>query len=417
MIVRTAKLSDREIVDGLKQLSDRFENSSISLHLSLGVSRQLETDPEFDDPSYTEHSRNIQKATFIIGSGHHVVFGRGIFKQQPSSQIHPTTFAAAREPSGIFDEWGFFDPQPNTTAKVSVSDDDKIYVSNLLNEFADPLQIGSDGEARQLSVIASKQIGDLRKLSTDFAKRTAVAREADEAAYNRRLQKMEDTFSERNERMETAEAELEAKKKELNDREPKHERRRIRGDLTSRLQSAISEPKLQTITDERKAYHWYLIAGGIFVCVSFFASYGLYRNPTVSMGGFWILAIKGVASGALGAGLIWSGLAGLKSSSIAARHYEQRIQKYAFDMDRASWIVETLIEMNSLEAANVPDQWLESVCHHLFAVDGGKVEEPKALGALAALLDATASAKVGTNGLEFQIDRKGAKQMAKEADT
>jgi hypothetical protein len=417
-IIRTAKLSDREVIDALKQLSERFDDSSSSITIALDVRRDLNDLSDYDDPIFSNQSRNVQSATFTFGPeiGQQVSFARGLANtERLTSHPQSSVFVSSRLPSGAFDEWGFFNPPSSTQGKTSLSADDKIYVSELLNKFADPLQIGSDDDARQLSAVASKQIGDLRSLAKDFMTRLADARESDEAEFKRRLSQLENSFAKRLEYVSGVETELEVKKKELNDREPKHERRRIRGDLTSRLQSAISEPKLDTIEQERRAYHLFLTVGAAFVVVSLAASYVLYSNASTASGGFWILSLKGLASGALGAGLIWSGLAGLKNSSVAARLYEQRIQKYAFDMDRASWIVETLIEMNSLEAANVPDEWLESVCHDLFAIDGGKVEEPKALGALAALLDATAGAKVGTNGLEFQIDRKGAKQMSKEA--
>jgi hypothetical protein len=83
-------------------------------------------------------------------------------------------------------------------------------------------------------------------------------------------------------------------------------------------------------------------------------------------------------------------------------------------MDRASWVVETILQMNSAEKSEVPDEWLEAVCRDLFVTTAQSREESRPLDAFAALFDATAKARIGTNGLEFEIDRKGAKKLAQE---
>jgi hypothetical protein len=129
---------------------------------------------------------------------------------------------------------------------------------------------------------------------------------------------------------------------------------------------------------------------------------------------FWARTAKSVASGAVGAAFAWAGLSGLKASAIALREHEKSVERYAFDMDRASWVVETLLQMNFVEQAEVPNEWLEAVCRDLFVTSGHKAEESRSLEAFAALFDATAKARIGTNGIEFEVDRKGAKKLASE---
>ena len=130
---------------------------------------------------------------------------------------------------------------------------------------------------------------------------------------------------------------------------------------------------------------------------------------------FWTASLKSLVAGIAGAAFAWARLSGMKNSAKSSREYEQQIQRYAFDMDRASWIVETILQMNSSEISQIPDEWLEAVCRDLFSSSGKKTEETNSLEAFAALFDATAKAKIGTSGIDFEIDRKGAKRIAAEA--
>jgi hypothetical protein len=155
----------------------------------------------------------------------------------------------------------------------------------------------------------------------------------------------------------------------------------------------------------------------VFVGISL--AFSINWNSTTPVGGeiaaFWVRSLKSLLSGVAGGAFAWAGLAGLKSSARAFREYEQQIRRYAFDMDRASWTVETLLQMNSMETAQVPDQWLEAVCRDMFVLSPQQGEETRSLDALAALLDATARAKIGTGGFEFELDRKQAREIARQA--
>jgi hypothetical protein len=71
--------------------------------------------------------------------------------------------------------------------------------------------------------------------------------------------------------------------------------------------------------------------------------------------------------------------------------------------------------MNTSEKATVPDEWLENVCRDLFVNKERDSKEHRSLDAFAALFDATAKARIGTNGIEFEVDRKGARKLAHEA--
>ncbi len=227
---------------------------------------------------------------------------------------------------------------------------------------------------------------------------------------------LEENYRKQNDLLQDEKAALESKRKELNDREPQHERRRLREHLTERLQTTISQPRVETGIIERRSNYFYLGTGLIFVIISAFFAYIADDTLNINSASFWAQTMKSVISGVAGAAFAWAGLSGLKTSATDTRKYEQNIQRYAFDMDRASWIVETILQMNSIEKSQLPDEWLEAVCQGLFISEDRKINETSSLEAFSALFDATASAKIGTNGIEFEVDKKGAKKLAKASE-
>ena len=144
-------------------------------------------------------------------------------------------------------------------------------------------------------------MADLQRVSIEFLERSAVSREQDEAAYRQREKALEAKFSRQNHDLETQKAELELRRTELNDREPQHERRRLREHLTGRLQSTIAQPSKQTTRSERFSHYLYLIAATVFIILS--VSLTVFQTPEAdaSSAAFWALSIKSLLSGAAGA--------------------------------------------------------------------------------------------------------------------
>lgn len=417
MIVRTSKLLDGEILDLLAKLFAAFPSGAATVTLPLGIRRAFESAAELTEYEYSGGSRNIESMTFNFGGNVQdaALFQRGtldpeMWKQYPNQ----TGFNTRRQVSAYYDELAFLPPHSHQGGSQNLSDDAKIHVAELLNELAAPTEAGSDEEARNLSKVISKQINDLRKLNLDMTQGLLKARAEQEASFSKRQSELDESFQTRLEQIIEREAELERRREELNDREPQHERRRLREHLTARLQSTITEPPPTTGRRERYSHYLYLAAAAVFILISIQLSLSGEFRSTSGSAAFWALSAKSLVAGIVGAALTWAGLAGLRTSAVAAREYEQTIQRYAFDMDRASWVVETILQMNSVEKSEVPDEWLEAVCRDLFTSTDARAEEKRSLEAFAALFDATAKARLGTNGIEFEIDRKGARKLAHE---
>jgi hypothetical protein len=416
MIVRTSKLSDGELLELLAKLFELFPAGKASASIGEGVTWEFEDVDDVRGCSLKRASKNVQSFTFQCQTreADTVLFHRGIVgPEQITGQGAHSAFSSPA-PSAYFDELAFFPPRSRSGHYQPLTDDQRIAVSELLDAYAAPTDTSSDDEARQLSKVVSKQINDLRKVNLRMTEGLAEARKKDEEAFRERQSELDSAFKTRLEELAEKEADLQRRRAELNDREPQHERRRLREHLTDRLQKTIAEPPKESTAREWWSNVLYLAVGAIFVTISIMITLNTDAAAEAGSAAFWARSLKGLASGAAGAAFAWAGLAGLKSSARAARTYEQQMQRYAFDMDRASWIVETILQMNAIEKAQVPEEWLEAVCRDLFLVTGSKRDDARSLESFAALFDATARAKIGTSGIDFEIDRKGARKLAQE---
>lgn len=324
--------------------------------------------------------------------------------------------------SALYDEFLLSAPagqiQPGEVKKI-----DSIFASHLADDLGEV-----EGE-NDLASLVSTQLEQLRSLALDFSNRQIEAESRLEDSYRKRQDALEARISLEDDRITQnrqaalAEVEKERQKieewrKEINDREPQHERRRLRETLTDELKDFVALPSSMSSKREMLASAFYIIIGVLFFVYSLYTtvqteSVAKATTP-ISQTAFWYFAVKSVATGLGGAAFIWAGLAGLKSAVTQAREFEQKIRKYSFDMDRASWVVETILQMNSTEASQIPDEWLGSVCRDLFSITDQPREEMRSLDALAALLDTTARAKIGTSGIDFELDGKGARKLARQ---
>lgn len=420
MIIRTRKLSDKNIVEFLRTLFSILPDVSVKGLYAGGVAFEVTDLTELTKIPQKSNERLVESfsATRASGQSDAVQFARGITAlTQTQHELVPFNRFRNRDPDAYFDELALFENpnRPHMQGYTAFSNNEKMQISREMGKFAAPIFTSDPTTATALGQMLDQNLADLQRVSIDFLERSAVSREQDEAAYRQREEALEAKFSRQNDDLETQKAELELRRTELNDREPQHERRRLREHLTARLQSTIAQPSKQTGQRERFSHYLYLIAATVFVILS--AGLTVFQTPGAGAGSaaFWTLSIKSLLSGAAGAAFAWAGLSGLKATAIADRDYEQSIKRYAFDMDRASWIVETILQMNTSEKATVPDEWLENVCRDLFVNKERDSKEHRSLDAFAALFDATAKARIGTNGIEFEVDRKGARKLAHEA--
>ena len=128
----------------------------------------------------------------------------------------------------------------------------------------------------------------------------------------------------------------------------------------------------------------------------------------------WVL--RGTVSLFLAVGFIVYAINWLRTVYLDDVRTARRYESYGNDIDRASFVIETIMEVGEKEQASVPDAWVEGVCRNLFtdkSEDGyGKV--PPNVAAM--LFESIGGAKFGTEGTEVTMGRRDARRFAKKLE-
>lgn len=106
-------------------------------------------------------------------------------------------------------------------------------------------------------------------------------------------------------------------------------------------------------------------------------------------------------------------LRGFYNSDIAA---SREIERFNYDLSRASWIIEAVLEVQHENKGEIPDVWIREVSKNLFSGSTARQSGDESGQALAALLGYTASASFGPDGPKFELGRRGARRLARDAN-
>lgn len=91
------------------------------------------------------------------------------------------------------------------------------------------------------------------------------------------------------------------------------------------------------------------------------------------------------------------------------RYYES----YGYDIDRASFVIETIMEVGEKETTDVPDAWVEGVCRNLFSDKGDDNYGKMPSNAAAMLFESITGAKFGPEGTEVTMKRPAPRRFWK----
>lgn len=406
---RLTKVTDLQLVKLFNELHDDFHFSRIYVYFGGGASTLYQG--AIDRADFEARSQLVCAIQAFMPNGQsRILFARGEYTADQNN-VDVNRFINCRK-SALFDEYwlggdGF-----------TVEQAQEIFRKFSAFRF---LELGASDSGGSVVDLLTSHVEQLRELQLDFHQRQLAA---DEELRMRRAAleaESNESLSRTRQQLEDERAQLEQRRQELNDREPQHERRRLREDLTRNI-GKILKGESGNIESKHRSHLFFLLAGALLISVSIaltiqysVAGDAGQQQDAFRSFPFWITALKGFAAGAAGVALLWAGLSAMKKAEEAERAQSARLQRYSHDMDRASWVVETILQLSSTESAKVPDVWLESVCNGLFSSEPEKSSSsPDSLEALGALLDATARAKIGTNGFEFELDHRGAKKVASQ---
>ncbi len=432
--IRTARLTDRQVLDLIYAIKGNDTSITVRVdlipHKSLDIS-SLDRSHETIVKLYSQRHA-IQRATISDESSITISFLRGIAKDQAN-------FSTSREPSAYFDEFVFQIP-------------DRVSIENVWNKVIDytdiieksvpavfPLQETEKsqdaidvlrGEVASLADLYKNALSDLQKERADFRKIFDEERMAANKKYEEERSRLnneaidkkrefEQYKSNEESALQKRKQELDTKQRQLDDRQHMHARRDLRDRIATNFKARAGRP---VVSRRASAIRWIvfgltLASGG---GLGYFGIEGFGEIVEATAKGnppLWLtvgLLVRSGLSLVLAVGFVAYAINWLRVVYLDDVRTERRYESNGDDIDRASFVIETLMEVGEKEKAHVPDAWVEGVCRNLFADRGeGSSGDVPANAAAAMLLEAVSGAKIGPDGTEVSLDRRGARKLAK----
>ena len=427
----TGKLSDAQIVKLFDNITSEFQTSDVNI--SYG---QISTKIE-DVKSVIGRQRSfiISNATCSIENGKlSIQYARGLttISFQNGSQ-HPV-----RNSSPYFDEI-IITPTQNyngTPARPTISEIAKlesIIRQHIILKNPDDIQ-GTGATAIDLLQKELAAIAEIHQklLADTIDLRQATAKEHEsklaELAEREKQSLAEVAAQKLKSEHDLAEqkASLEAKQKELDDRNHMHVRRALREQITSDIQTRVSGALLSSRSRllGRGVFGLSLvcaIVSGIFSYWSYEAFAQVIAQPSAALSGReWALLVLGIRTTVAviaTVGFLVYALAWLRRTYDEDVKINNDLQRYALDLNRASWIIETVMEMSAKEGQTPPPKWVDGVTHGMFQSPSQSDEGVTPLEALGTLLNVTARAEVGPSGTKLEFDGKNLRKIAKSGES
>ena len=91
----------------------------------------------------------------------------------------------------------------------------------------------------------------------------------------------------------------------------------------------------------------------------------------------------------------------------------REVNRFNLDLARASWVIETVLEVQHEHKGEVPQSWIDGVTNGLFDDKSNNAEMDDRAQALKSLLAFTAGASFGPEGSRLDINRRGARKLSK----
>lgn len=290
----------------------------------------------------------------------------------------------------------------NDAAGMVMDDLQSIYHSTVLS-----LQTSFSQQIEKITNWTVEQTTAIEQLKIKLADETAAERE--------RLSKEHEAKSDA---LRAAGEELEARRKEIDDRAYMHARRGIRSDLQKTIKGRQEKFTLTPETRRlRLPVHSALITLLLVLAAANAATLYAIVNLDIDKATLsvliWAFAKQTIVTIVFVATLFfyirWMN-----------RWFEQHasaeflLKQFELDIDRASWVVETAMEWRRDQQAEIPSPLLDGIARNLFADRGTADDSHTAADDLASALVGNASQlklKVGENELNF--DRKGLANLGK----
>lgn len=211
--------------------------------------------------------------------------------------------------------------------------------------------------------------------------------------------------------------ELDAREKGLDDRQYMHTRRDLRNQIKMKYRERIGQA---VVSSRASILQWliFVIALSAGLVAGFYSieSYQDLLNADSASIAQWKMIGLSIRSATLtiaAVGFFFYAINWLKGVYVDHVRTERKYESYGYDIDRASFVIETIMEVGEKEHAEVPDTWISGVCRNLFTEKGSDSYDSAPSSVATMLLESISGAKFRTDGGEIEIDKRGFSKLAK----
>lgn len=251
----------------------------------------------------------------------------------------------------------------------------------------------------------------LREAHTHEIERLKIELESQKEEYAERFQTERENLDAE---IEAKRLEIEKAKKDLDDRSNTFVRRAIRSEIKESITGSLASSLFSANTASQRrpvrwAYWLFIVAAAAF---TIFSSYQIALLPSLEAATGIILIIKASVGGFTTIGLALLYLKWETTWINQQAEFERILSATRTDIDRASWVVESLLEWNREAQTPMPAELLAALTRRLFDWDAKLEESQSPADSLAsAILGSASNLKIGPNGAELDISNRGLKRL------
>ena len=431
--IRTARLADHQVLDLVYTLVADTDATSGMVSLGDKMNVDIISCERTDKPvvGLDRDRHAIRSAHLSVSSRIHIDFYRGTC----SDIRDPVT---NRQASPYFDEVFLrHDPrQGPATAQQWIACIDtiesalpKTYPPQETKQASDAIDV-LRAEMAELDGQYKAMLAGLAGERAKFREESVEERKAARQEYAQEQSKLElaaegrrkafDEYKQQEEgRLQQRQEALKRREQDLDNRQHMHARRELRERISKDFKTRVVKPVVS-----RAAFRMRWLVFGLTLAAGIgIAAFGIDSfSELIATGGdtstpSWLTithAVRSVVLIALALGFVAYAISWLRSMYLDDVRAERRYEKYGHDIDRASFVIETIMEVSDKEDMQVPDAWVDGVCRNLFEDHADRNASDTPNHALAALFETISGAKFGPEGAEFSIDRRDARRFAKK---
>ncbi|WP_425404924.1 hypothetical protein [Hwanghaeella sp.] len=446
-IIQTARLSDKNIVSLFNALRKEFGARNSVFNFGSDVSINIDQSAEFI-------TQIKKKPTYAILSGDLYAQNLNLrFLFRRGTSTNSDNMDGPRTASQFVDEIGILIPNPDNSGKLKQPSPEQVLsASNIANSFAakySPVIV--DDAAFSATEMLQSQFSRMAEFFEDRvaeleSQRLSLANEAkkQEIARDERWRANEEKQQFRREELEKQYASkleaLEKQKEELDDRNNTHVRRDLRNQITREISDRLSDTSIATKGNSFARLSVPTLSLGAALVLAYFAYLSFsefsfllhgpvqpldastsditeYTRNIVDFGTIplWAVFVRGIFSSAGAIFFVVYVITWFRKLHEDDVEATRRLEYYGYDISRASWVVETIMDMRGTEGYVPPPALIEGVCRNLFqGVRSNDSDKTDPIELLSELLGKRGVAKFGPNGAEIELTGADIRKVNKQ---